>query len=78
MEFNKLILDRNLDITWRIPAGTRSEVIDAEVAERLSQSGCRYITYAPESGSRRMLDLMKKKVNLSDMMQSMHYARNQK
>ena len=57
-----------------IPAGTRSEAIDAEVARYLYQSGCRNITYAPESGSIEMLKRIKKKVNLDNMLKSITYS----
>ena len=35
-----------------LPVGTRSEALDDEVLQRLWDTGCRNITYAPESGSR--------------------------
>lgn len=60
----------NLKITWQIPAGTRIEVIDYEVALALSKSGCKNITYAPESGSPRMLKEVKKKIKLERMLDS--------
>lgn len=68
--FSKLLIEKNLGITWKIPAGTRSEAIDAEVAYYLKKSGCYFITYAPESGSPRLLKLIKKKVSLKSIMQS--------
>jgi radical SAM superfamily enzyme YgiQ (UPF0313 family) len=68
--FSKLLIEKNLGITWKIPAGTRSEAIDAEVAYYLKKSGCYFITYAPESGSPRLLKLIKKKVSLKGIMQS--------
>lgn len=74
IEFAKILLDRKLDITWKIPAGTRSEAIDAEVASYLKKSGCFFITYAPESGSERMLKLIKKKVDLDNILKSMGYS----
>jgi radical SAM superfamily enzyme YgiQ (UPF0313 family) len=55
IEFCKELVTRNLTITWQIPAGTRSEAIDDEVAEWLYKSGCRNITYAPRSGSQEVL-----------------------
>lgn len=61
---------RKLNITWQIPAGTRSEAIDEEVAEWLYKSGCRNITYAPESGSPETLRIIKKKVKLENMLTS--------
>jgi anaerobic magnesium-protoporphyrin IX monomethyl ester cyclase len=74
IEFAKLKIATGLDITWKIPAGTRSEAIDAEVARYLKESGCFFITYAPESGSERMLRLIKKKVSLDNMLVSMRHS----
>lgn len=71
IEFSKELINRKLNITWQIPGGTRSEVIDFEVATYLYNSGCRNITYAPESGSERMLAVIKKKVAIPNMLKSM-------
>ncbi|MEO0480041.1 MAG: radical SAM protein [Planctomycetota bacterium] len=60
VEFTSEILSRGLKITWQLPAGTRSEIIDEEVAGLLVQSGCRSINLAPESGSERTRKAMKK------------------
>ena len=72
--FTNEIINRNLNITWQLPVGTRSEVIDAEVAHNLYASGCRNIVYAPETGSPKMLKLIKKKVKIPNMLQSMGYS----
>jgi radical SAM superfamily enzyme YgiQ (UPF0313 family) len=74
IDFCKELLKRNLNITWQIPAGTRSEAIDAEVAHYLYKSGCRNITYAPESGSKNTLSLIKKKINLDNMLTSIKHS----
>lgn len=74
IDFAKEIIKRKLDITWQIPAGTRSEAIDQEVAHYLYASGCRNITYAPESGSLETLHLIKKKVKLPAMLKSIKYS----
>ena len=70
LEFCAALRREGLEITWQIPAGTRSEAIDDEVAAALRDSGCKNITYAPESGSPRMLKLIKKKVKLDRMLHS--------
>jgi len=69
--FCEELLRRRLDITWQLPSGTRSEAIDREVASLLYRSGCRNVSYAPESGSKRTLKAIKKKVNLDRMEASM-------
>lgn len=74
IEFCKELIARNIKITWQIPAGTRSEAIDEEVANYLYRTGCRNITYAPESGSLDVLKAIKKKVRLPKMLESFRYT----
>ena len=64
VDFCDEIQRRHLNITWQIPVGTRSEGIDRGVIDKLIASGCRYIQYAPESGSPRMLKSMRKRISL--------------
>lgn len=70
LDFCQAIKDNGLKITWQIPAGTRAEAIDFEVAQALNEAGCKNITYAPESGSIRVLKEIKKKVSLPKMLDS--------
>ena len=67
IRFCQEIIDRRLDITWQLPSGTRCEVIDDEVAPLLRQSGCKFICYAPESGSERTRELIKKKMKTTSL-----------
>ena len=60
VEFCHQVESRGLKITWQLPAGTRSEIIDEEVASLLVRSGCRSLNFAPESGSERTRKHMKK------------------
>ena len=64
------ILRRGLGITWQLPTGTRSEAIDAEVADLLYRTGMKNMVYAPESGSETTRRLIKKKLNGDSMMES--------
>jgi len=70
--FCQELIRRQLEITWQLPVGTRPEAIDTEVAQYLVQSGCHHITYAPESGSERILKSVKKKMKLSALEASAH------
>ncbi|MBL7800014.1 MAG: radical SAM protein [Chitinophagales bacterium] len=74
IRFCETILERNIKMTWQIPAGTRSEAITEQVTKLLYESGCRNITYAPESGSPEILRLIKKRVILRNMLRSMRFA----
>jgi len=64
------IINRGLEIKWQLPTGTRSEVIDEEVARLLHRSGQIAMTYAPESGSERTRTYIKKKVKAENMLKS--------
>ena len=64
IDFTQKILERKLKFTWQLPSGTRSEAIDEEVCRLLYESGCRNMSYAPESGSPEVLKRIKKVVKL--------------
>lgn len=65
---------RGLDVTWQLPIGTRSEGIDDEVLDRLKASGCTNITFAPESGSKRMLEVFEKRLDLDHILADIRHA----
>lgn len=67
---------RNVRITYQLPSGTRSEALDREVVDALYRTGCRNLTYAPESGSEQTLHRIKKRVHLDRMLNSMRAAIN--
>lgn len=71
LEFCQRIVDSGLQFTWQLPTGTRVEVIDEEVVQMLARTGCRNITYAPESGSQDELKRIKKKMQIDRMKSSM-------
>ncbi|APR79851.1 Radical SAM domain protein [Minicystis rosea] len=66
---------RKIRITYQLPSGTRSEALDEEVLSALHRTGCRNITYAPESGSPRTLAAIKKKVVPERVLASMRAAK---
>jgi len=74
VEFSRRLAEKRWNITWQIPAGTRSEALDGEVLQLLFASGCRNIAYAPESGSPAVLRRIKKRVKLERMKASMRQA----
>lgn len=74
LDFCQRIIDSGLRFTWQLPSGTRSEAIDSEVSRLLYKSGCRNMTYAPESGSPTVLQRIKKKISLDRMKKSMRGA----
>lgn len=71
VKFCNLIIQKKLNITWQLPSGTRSEALDDEVTKLLFASGCRNLSYAPESGSPTTLKRIKKKIEPDRMIKSM-------
>ncbi len=78
LAFCREIARRGLKFTWQLPSGTRSEAIDAEVLSAMAASGCRNMTYAPESGSEAVLEAIKKKVKLPRLYESIRCAKREK
>lgn len=71
MEFCDVIIRNNLNIQFQISGGTRFEHIDEEVVAKLKQAGCRYLAFAPESGSPAVLKQIRKKTDLPKMLKLM-------
>jgi anaerobic magnesium-protoporphyrin IX monomethyl ester cyclase len=74
LRFCQQLLAENLDITWQIPSGTRSEALDGEVLELMVKSGCTNFAYAPESGDEATLKRIKKRIHKDKMVASMRSA----
>lgn len=77
MDFCRGIRRRGLRFSWQLPSGTRSEALDAEVLREMAATGCTNMTYAPESGSERVLEDIKKKVNLPRLYDSIRAAKRE-
>ena len=75
VDFCRKIEERGMKFTWQLPSGTRSEAIDGEVAELLYRSGCRNLSYSPESGSEAVLARIKKRIKTERMIESMESCR---
>jgi anaerobic magnesium-protoporphyrin IX monomethyl ester cyclase len=76
IEFCKLLIEKNLELTWALPSGTRSEALTESALVHMKKSGCVKINYAPESGSEESLKRIKKRIDLRKMMSSMKHAVN--
>jgi radical SAM superfamily enzyme YgiQ (UPF0313 family) len=69
-------LDRNgVSVSWQTPVGTRSEALDPHVLERMHATGCRNLTYAPETGSPRLAKVIDKRVDLDHILASIQAAK---
>ena len=59
-EICDLILEKGLDVVWKIGSGTKIEHLDEATIRKMGKAGCRYISISPESGSRKVLEKMGK------------------
>jgi radical SAM superfamily enzyme YgiQ (UPF0313 family) len=74
VKFCRLYIANNLSVGWSLPSGTRSEALDAETLSLLYRTNCRYLVYAPESGSPETLKDIKKQVKLDRLTDSVKAA----
>ncbi len=74
LAFGDELVRRGLRITWQLPSGTRSEVIDDEVCRMLAATGCKNMAYAPESGSEEIRCAIQKRVKIDHMLGSIRAA----
>jgi anaerobic magnesium-protoporphyrin IX monomethyl ester cyclase len=51
----RAIIESGLKIRWSTPNGIRSDFVDEEMLLLMKKSGCNHLTFAPESGSKRIL-----------------------
>lgn len=77
VEFCQRLLADNIQLKWSLPSGTRSEALDRETLDLLRRTGCNYLVYAPESGSPETLKLIKKKIHLPKVTESIREAKRQ-
>lgn len=70
------LIRRDLNVTWQLPSGTRAEVFDDRLLRLMFRSGCRALSFAPESGSPEILKSVKKQVSLDALLSAMKMAVN--
>lgn len=74
VEFCQILREQNVQTIWQLPSGTRSEALDEQTLRMIYETGCRYLVYAPESGSAETLRIIKKKLHLSRLVESIRIA----
>jgi SAM-dependent methyltransferase len=59
------LIKRKIDIHWRCNA--RVDLVDEELLRKMKRAGCRNISFGVESGSQRILDLLKKNTTIGQI-----------
>lgn len=68
------LLERGRRITFCFPSGLKMETLDLELLDLLIRAGCRYFSLSPETGSRRVLELMGKTADIDRVPQLVRKA----
>jgi anaerobic magnesium-protoporphyrin IX monomethyl ester cyclase len=61
-EMCRLLLERGVDVKWIVQS--RVDTVDRETLAAMKEAGCHYILFGVESGSPKMLEIMKKRISL--------------
>lgn len=68
IDFCNELINRDVKIMWQCTGGTRTEAINEEVILLTKKAGCEYLGFAPESGSKEVLKVIKKRISLPKML----------
>lgn len=68
LEMCRLLLKRDVGVKWIVQS--RVDTVDREVLTAMKEAGCHYILFGVESGSPRMLEIMKKRISLERVRQA--------
>ncbi len=58
------IIDRDLKLFWTLPNGIRADKVDRDLLEKMWEASCYYVGFGIESGSERLLKILKKSLSL--------------
>lgn len=68
LEMCRLLVERGVDLKWIVQA--RVDTVDREVLAAMKEAGCHYVLFGVESGSPKMLEIMKKRITLDRVRQA--------
>lgn len=63
-EFCQKLLKKPFRVSWCCPNGVRLDTLDLEILRLMKEAGCYYVSVGIESGSDRILKLMKKSLTI--------------
>ncbi|MBN2383093.1 B12-binding domain-containing radical SAM protein [bacterium] len=73
--FCQELLAREIDVSWSCPNGLRLDSLDQELVGLMARAGCYSIALGIESGSQRILDLMKKRLKVTEVTDKINMIR---
>ncbi|MCZ7584394.1 MAG: B12-binding domain-containing radical SAM protein [Deltaproteobacteria bacterium] len=73
LDLSERLADKNLPITWE--GDTRADRVDGELLRAMARAGCTRVNFGIESAEDRVLKTLKKKLDLSMVVESMRLAK---
>lgn len=67
------IIDKKIDITWSCES--RVNLVVPELLKIMKRAGCWQISYGIESGSQKILDILKKEINIQQVRDAVRYTK---
>jgi anaerobic magnesium-protoporphyrin IX monomethyl ester cyclase len=67
------IIEKKLDLTWA--ANARPQRLDAELLGTMKRAGCWRLLFGVESGSQKVLDIMKKGIKIDEIEEAVRLTR---
>ncbi len=75
LAFCRALIDSRLNLVWACPNGIRLDSLDRDMLDAMSAAGCYSVAVGIESGSQRILNLMKKRTSLPDLIDRVNLIR---
>lgn len=75
-DFCERLLSLNLGFTWSFPNGIRLDTIDPPLLDLMKKAGCYAINFGIESGSERILKLIRKNITPDGIRKQLRMARD--
>lgn len=73
-EFCETLLSLGLKMEWSFPNGIRLDTIDRPLLKLMRKTGCYALNFGIESGSQRVLDMIKKRITLEQIREQLTMA----
>lgn len=73
-KFCESLLSLRLKMSWSFPNGIRLDTIDRPLLKLMRKTGCYALNFGVESGSQRILDMIKKRVTLEQIREQLTMA----
>lgn len=70
----QLLIEKRLDIKWKCE--TRVNLVDKELLQKMNEAGCYMVAFGIESGSQRVLNILRKGITLQQIENAVEWANN--